>query len=286
MNLVLPRGEILGLLGKNGSGKTTTIKMICGLLLPSQGEVSVLGENPHASKKPMRQIGAVLEGSRNIYWRLSAAQNLRYFGLLKGLSSSEIKLRSEKLLKELNLYDQRFAPVNTFSRGMKQKVAIAVALLSKPKLLLLDEPVLGLDIEASHAIVEKIKRLVQDERVSVVITSHSMSLVESLAHKIAIIHDGEIVANDTIENMRDRLNKSDVMDIEMSSGLQTDHLEQIMTQLNLELVATSFGISWTAPSQEKLPNLIQMLTTFGYEIQSISARQLSLEDVFLQHTTS
>ncbi len=137
LSLSIPRGQVFGLLGPNGAGKTTTIKMICGLIIPTTGQVLLNGseiQRHHA--EAMRQIGAVLEGTRNIYWRLSAWQNLMYFGRLKGCASKDIVVRGEQILRELDLWERRYDPVRLFLRGMQQKVAIACVLISDPAIVL------------------------------------------------------------------------------------------------------------------------------------------------------
>lgn len=122
LNVSIPLGQVFGLLGPNGAGKTTTIKMICGLVIPSSGCIFLNGQPLTQNRAAaMRQIGAVLEGTRNVYWRLSPWQNLLYFGRLKGSSEKEIRMRAEPLLRELDLWPRRDDPVGLFSRGMQQK---------------------------------------------------------------------------------------------------------------------------------------------------------------------
>src|SRR6266508_69921 len=152
--------EVAGLLGPNGAGKTTIIKMICGLILPSAGTIRLNRYDVARQRAAaVRQIGAVLEGSRNVYWPLSAWQNLLYFGRLKGLRAAEIKPRAERLLTDLDLWDRRDETVGSFSRGMQQTVAIAAALITDPPIILLDEPTLGLDVEAARTVREWIAHL-------------------------------------------------------------------------------------------------------------------------------
>ncbi len=155
LNLTVPAGQVFGFLGANGAGKTTTIKMICGVIIPNSGRVCVNGYDVTRNRgMAMRQVGAVLEGTRNVYWRLTAWENLIYFGQLKGCWGKPLKARAEQLLRELDLWDRRNDTVRTFSRGMQQKVAIASALIADPPIILLDEPTLGLDFHASHTVKE------------------------------------------------------------------------------------------------------------------------------------
>jgi ABC-2 type transport system ATP-binding protein len=138
---------------------------------------------------------AVLEGSRNVYWPLSAWENLMYFGRLKGLHAAEIKPRARRLLSELDLWDRRGQPVGSFSRGMQQKVAIAAALITDPPVILLDEPTLGLDVEAARTVKDWITHLARDEGKTIVLTTHELGNAQELSGQIAVIKAGKIITN-------------------------------------------------------------------------------------------
>ncbi|MDR2983606.1 MAG: ABC transporter ATP-binding protein [Nocardiopsaceae bacterium] len=196
VTLSVPPGQVIGLLGPNGAGKTTTIKMICGLILPTAGAIKLNGYDVGRKRSnAVRQIGAVLEGSRNVYWPLSAWQNLMYFGRLKGLSGAEIRPRAKRLLTELGLWDRRHESVGTFSRGMQQKVAIAAALITDPPVLLLDEPTIGLDVEAARTVKDWIAHLAVNEGKTILLTTHQLGVAQELASRIAVIREGTIIAD-------------------------------------------------------------------------------------------
>lgn len=194
--LAVSRGEVFGLLGPNGAGKTTIIKMIGGLVTPTWGTVTLGGYDVARQRgQAVRQIGAVLEGSRNVYWPMSAWENLMYFGQLKGLRRGEIMPRARWLLSELGLWQRRRQPVGSFSRGMQQKVAVAAALITDPPIILLDEPTLGLDVEAARTVKDWITRLARDEGKTVVLTTHQLETAQELSDRIAVIKEGEIIAD-------------------------------------------------------------------------------------------
>ncbi len=196
VTLSVPHGQVIGLLGPNGAGKTTTIKMACGLILPTAGTIRLNGYDVGKRRADaVRQIGAVLEGSRNVYWPLTAWQNLMYFGRLKGLSAHETQPRAEQLLTDLGLWERRTETVGSYSRGMQQKVAIAAALITGPPILLLDEPTIGLDVEAARTVKDWIAHLAADEGKTIVLTTHQLAIVQELAHRIAVIRDGRIIAD-------------------------------------------------------------------------------------------
>jgi ABC-2 type transport system ATP-binding protein len=200
VSLNIAAKEVLAFLGPNGAGKTTTIKMIAGLILPDEGGVRIAGRNPYRDSQALRMLGAVLEGNRNLYWRLTPEENLEYFGVLRGLSGSVARRRSQELLERFELLPKRRTTVQTLSRGMQQKLAIAVALMHQPQLLLLDEPTLGLDVEAT----ESVKFLVQEiarEGCAILLTTHQLNIAEELSDRVAIINKGEIIAEQSTDKL-------------------------------------------------------------------------------------
>lgn len=197
LNLKIEPGQVFGFLGSNGAGKTTTIKMVCGLVLPTTGTVRLNGYDVRTQRgQAMRQISAVLEGTRNVYWRMNAWQNLLYFGRIKGVTSTKLlKARAEKLLRELDLWERRKDPVGEYSRGMQQKVAIAAALIADPPIVLLDEPSLGLDVHASRTVQDWITQLARERGKTIVLTTHQLDMAENLCDRIAIMSQGRLLTH-------------------------------------------------------------------------------------------
>ena len=200
VSLTLAVGEVLAFLGPNGAGKTTTIKMIAGLIRPDVGRVHIAGVDPHRNPEALRLVGAVLEGNRNLYWRLTPEENLDYFGVLKGLTRRDVRRRSRELLERFELTSKRRTSVQKLSRGMQQKLAIAVALIHQPKLLLLDEPTLGLDVEATQY-VKALVRVIASEGCAILLTTHQLDIAEELSDRVAIIQKGEIIAAATTRDL-------------------------------------------------------------------------------------
>jgi len=200
VSLTIADGEVLAFLGANGAGKTTTIKMIAGLIRPDDGWVRIADRDPHQNPRARRSLGAVLEGSRNVYWQMTVEENLEYFGVLRGLDTRTTRRRGRELLERFNLMHKRRTPVQALSRGMQQKLALAVALMHKPQVLLLDEPTLGLDVEAT----EDVKRLVREiaaEGCGILLTTHQLEVAEALSDRVAIINRGKIVAEEATEDL-------------------------------------------------------------------------------------
>ena len=260
-----------------------------GLIIPDEGEAYIDGYNMSSPKQALhgrQSVGAVLEGSRNVYWRLSVIENLRYFGRLRGLSFTKINQRSEHLLSLLSLQEQRDKEVRFLSRGMQQKVSIANALLHEPQLLVLDEPTLGLDVEAAQTLEATIVDFVA-EGGAVILTTHVMSLAERLAHRIFVIHQGEKVAYEETQRLLARFNTQNLVEIKLKRELSPAVWAQLSSQFStLVYTADTHLIEWPKPSQSDILALYQTLNQAGYDVLSINQREPALEEVFLSLTQS
>ncbi|MBE9181906.1 ABC transporter ATP-binding protein [Oculatella sp. LEGE 06141] len=225
VSLVILPGEVLAFLGPNGAGKTTSIKMMAGLIQPDAGWVRIAGGNPHRNPAVLQRMGAVLEGNRNVYWRLTPEENLEYFGVLKGLSIREARQSGRALLERFNLLHKRHTPVQQLSRGMQQKLAFAVALVHRPLLLLLDEPTLGLDVEAT----EEVKVLVREIAASgcaILLTTHQLAIAEELSDRIAILQKGEILTESPTQELIRQFSGTNYK-IEMETALDQARLAEL-----------------------------------------------------------
>lgn len=194
-NLKVASGEIIGLLGENGSGKTTTFNLLSGLLTPDEGSVNVLGMPMPTHRKEILQKSAYLPDESLLYPQFSALENMNMFALLWGIKGSEAKEKSEILLKEVGLWDIRNQWVKSYSKGMKQKLSICTALIHNPQLLLMDEPFNGLDITAGLWARGFLKEFVSKFNKAIVFTSHLPELVQALATRVVILHNGQEVFN-------------------------------------------------------------------------------------------
>ena len=202
LDLKVPAGQIFGFLGPNGAGKTTTIKMLCALITPDSGQIRLNGFDVHRQRgDAMRQIGAVLEGTRNVHWRLSAWQNLRYSAGIKGCRGAEFETRATFLLRDLDLWERRTDMLQTFSRGMQQKVAIACALIADPPVVLLDEPTLGLDVHSARTVKEWIVKLARERGKTVVLTTHQLDMAQEVCDRVAIMRSGALIADEPIADL-------------------------------------------------------------------------------------
>ncbi len=265
--------EVLAFLGANGAGKTTTIKMIAGLVLPDRGSVKVLGRNPQQHSQVLRAIGAVLEGNRNVYWRLTPEENLEYFGVLRGLSRRSAHQRARQLLDRFELSHKRGTTVQTLSRGMQQKLAIAVALIHEPQLLLLDEPTLGLDVEATQTVKRLVREIAQEGR-AILLTTHQLDIAEELSDRVAILNKGEIAIEEKTEDLI-RQFSSTTYQIELEQNLDRDR------QTKLQLLGASVNQNTVHVTESRM--LYQALAILDpLPILSVGKDQANLSDIFLQ----
>ncbi len=203
LNLRIPPGEFYALLGPNGAGKTTTLRMVAGLLKPDSGWISILGvdvaDYPERAKRPL----AWVSDEPLLYDKLNATEYLEFVAGLWGLEAVQAQPRAEELLRWLNLWEQQQTRIESFSRGMRQKLSLAGALIHDPKLLILDEPLTGLDAAAARQVKDLLKQIVRDGA-SVVLTTHILEVAERLAERIGIICNGELIAEGTLEELRAR----------------------------------------------------------------------------------
>jgi ABC-2 type transport system ATP-binding protein len=275
----IPRGTVFGLLGPNGAGKTTIIKMIAGLIAPTEGRIRLNGfDVARQRSQAVRQIGAVLEGSRNVYWPLSAWQNLLYFGRLKGLRAAQIKPRAQRLLTDLNLWERRHETVGSFSRGMQQKVAIAAALITDPPIILLDEPTLGLDVEAARTVRDWIAQLARDAGKTIVLTTHQLDIAEQLSDRIAVIRKGSIIADLPTGELLTRY-AEDRFQLRIAGSLNGIALPAGATA---EPDSDTTRITLPGTSIGHLYAVLRRLEAANTPLLSVTQAQPSLEEIFLR----
>jgi ABC-2 type transport system ATP-binding protein len=275
----LSRGEILGLLGPNGAGKTTTLKMIAGLLRPTSGRI-VIGPFDVARQRSQAasQLGAVLEGNRNLHWKLTVRENLEYFGALKGVTG--LRSKSEELIERLDLGSHHRKRVGELSRGLQQRVAIAIALLNSPRLLLLDEPTLGLDVVAASTFKE-IVRAIAHEGCGIVLTTHQMEVAQELSDRIAIIAGGKLAVMDSFEQLQASY-RSPSYEITVR-GLPDAALRGAIEALggrDLVLEGALWRFQMPEGSSEGLYDVFEPLRQAGQELVSVRQQEVNLEDIY------
>lgn len=204
ISLEIPKGKITGVLGINGAGKTTTIRMLASLITPTSGSLTMDGVDAVKNHLWVKErINMISGGERNLYWRLTAQENLRYFGSLYGIGKKELEERIGELLKTVGLEEAKDIPVERYSKGMKQRLQIARGLINEPEYLFLDEPTLGLDILIGKEIRELIHSLAKERGKGILLTTHYISEAEELCDYIYVLDQGQIIARGTKEELKE-----------------------------------------------------------------------------------
>ncbi|MCC4597495.1 ABC transporter ATP-binding protein [Xanthomonas campestris pv. phormiicola] len=203
VDLDVRAGSVVAVLGLNGAGKSTLIKVICGLIEPDAGYMQLDGVRLSHRLARHCRLGAVLEGSRNLYWRLSARENLEYFAALQGLGPKQSRRRIAELLATIGLDKRSNTLAGNLSRGMQQRLALAVSVINQPQVLLLDEPTLGVDLENVLSIVAYLKEM-KEAGTAIILTSHQMDTVEMLSDHVAILQAGHIKITEDIKTFLSR----------------------------------------------------------------------------------
>lgn len=203
LNLRIPQGSIYALLGPNGAGKTTTLRMVAGLLRPDSGDVLILGHSITRSPRLAKQGLAYLPDEPLIYSKLRPMEYLEFVAGLWGIPAARAEPRAKELLQQLNLWDVRADLSETFSRGMKQKLALAGAFIHQPQVIIMDEPLSGLDAAAARLVKNMLVDYVNQGH-TVVLTTHIMEIAERMAQQIGIINHGQLIAEGTLDELRAR----------------------------------------------------------------------------------
>ncbi|WP_291583868.1 ABC transporter ATP-binding protein [Clostridium sp. UBA6640] len=285
------KGEVFGLLGPNGAGKTTVIKMITGLLRPTSGQIKIKGlDVDKNSIEALRNLGTVLAGDRSIYWKLTARENLEYFGALYGLNKKEAAKRADEILKKLGLVDKADELVEKYSTGMKQKVALGKALMPNAPIVLLDEPTLGLDPQSALNLREIILDIKNEGR-TVLLTTHYMEEADFLSDRIAIMDGGKIIALDTPENLKSRLNDTKSIKVELNNcseeflecARNIDEVDKVISNYVEDKRIYEIIIQHHS-NNGIMQNLLECISNNGLKVININVLEPSLEDVFIHLT--
>ncbi|WP_238547494.1 MULTISPECIES: ABC transporter ATP-binding protein [Haloferax] len=200
----IERGSIVGILGPNGAGKTTTIKSLLGLVEPNAGQVLINGVDVYENRRQVyNYVSAMLEGSRNAYWRLTVEENMSFFMSHRGINPRTNAEKRRRILEDLDLDEKANVPVRELSRGMKQKAALACVLAQETPILFLDEPTLGLDVEATRALRSHLSTLAEEDGRTIIISSHEMDTVQELCDRVIVMTNGSIAADKETQSFTD-----------------------------------------------------------------------------------
>ncbi|HHY97275.1 MAG TPA: ABC transporter ATP-binding protein [Firmicutes bacterium] len=277
-------GELMGLLGPNGSGKTTIIKMLVGLVTLTHGAIRIKGVDITSSRaRALAALGVMSGDARSLYWRLSCYQNLEYFGALRtGLWGRKLRDRIGSLLEAFGLSSMSNTPAGDLSRGLLQRLGLAVALVSDPEILILDEPTSGLDVVAIHELVGFLRELSRRGR-TILIATHDMSFAERLVDRICIIQGGYLVALDRVSHLS-RLLRTRCYELSVDGSIDEIGRDAITSFKGVALSETRDGlkITFDAEDVDELYELLDFLRQRKVGIKDLLRREPDLEQAYLR----
>ena len=294
LNMDIAEGEFFSLLGPNGAGKTSTVKILCTLLLPDGGSCSVGGlDVVDDAREVRRQIGVAIRGERSVYWRLTGRQNLEYFSSLYGLRGRAARDRIEEIARVVGLQERIDDYVERYSMGMKQRLAIGVSLVHSPRVLMLDEPTIGLDPHGARALRTLVKEeLCEAEGVTVLYTTHYMQEADDMSDRVAIIHHGSKVAEGTPSDLKEAVGDRRAVEIQVSGdpdpAIQAisehpgvDRILSIRQEANSARIRVRTGEALSSVGQLSLEERLAAVN-----VLAASLVQPTLEDAFVALTGS
>ena len=287
VNLTINEGELFGLLGPNGAGKTTLIKILCTLLLPSSGDAKVLGHDVIKETNLIRQkINMVSGGETSGYGLLTVQENIWLFSQLYGIPTKEANRRIDMLMKELKLESKKNSKVRTLSTGLRQKANMVRGFMTDPELIFLDEPTLGLDVNASRLIRDFIKKWMKEKPSrTVLLTTHYMVEADELCDRVAIINDGKVLACDTPENLKRLIHQDAVLKLEIRQVDNISAFENIAGVRNFthshDMASGITKLKFILDDEAIVADIVAAVPKSGSRILSVQKTEPTLEDVFV-----
>ncbi|WP_436923557.1 ATP-binding cassette domain-containing protein [Halosimplex amylolyticum] len=278
LSLTVEEGEIFGFLGPNGAGKSTTINVLLDYVRPTSGDVSVLGVDPQARPEVVRARLGVLPEGYALYDRLSARKHLRFAAKMEGVDTDP-----EAILDRVGIADEADRAVGGFSKGMTQRLALGMALVGEPDLLILDEPSSGLDPNGAREMRE-IVREERDRGATVFFSSHVMEQVEAVCDRVGIMNDGDLVAVDTVEGLRGRLGTGSTLVVTVDTVPDTSGVEAIDGVTGVSVRDDALRVSCTDPGVKA--EVIERVGAAGATVRDIDVEEASLEDLFTEYTNA
>ncbi|MFX1310894.1 MAG: ABC transporter ATP-binding protein [Promethearchaeota archaeon] len=274
------KGEIFGFLGPNGAGKTTTIRMMTGVLKPTEGNVSIFGYDVWKNQINIKQITGNVPEEANVYLELSGLQNLMFIGEIYGIPKKIRLERAKTLLKKFELFKKCNLKSIKYSKGMKQRLLLCMALMSNPEILFLDEPTSGLDVQSAR-IIKQLIREYNEKGVTIFLTTHDMEVANELCHRIAIINHGKIISLDTPENLKILTQEYKAIDFYFSNGVSKTKIEELNTVKEVQEVREGFHVI-VEDIHESICEIVDFIKQNHLIIRQLNTHQPKLEDAFLK----
>jgi ABC-2 type transport system ATP-binding protein len=275
------KGEIYGFLGPNGAGKTTTVRMLTGVIKKDEGEALVMGYEAGTLKA--KQLAGVVPEMANAYVDLSGWKNMSLMGEIYGIPIKIIKDRSEELLRKVNLYSRKDEPVRSYSKGMKQRLILVMALISNPEILFLDEPTAGLDVQSTRMIRDFLLEVNNDGK-TIFLTTHQMEEANQLCGRIAIIDRGFIVKIDSPERVRNAIRGKHSVEVSFNRMVDDHFLNSVAGVKSIKKMGDKYRL-YTENPGKTVVSLVEQISARDLEIVSLNILSSSLEDAFVALTS-
>lgn len=276
ISLNVSKGEIIGLLGKNGAGKTTLIKLLVGLIYPQSGKIKVMNMNPYDKKKAfLKQIGLVLGQKSQLIWDLPPSETLHMLKDVYGISNNEYEAYVDELLKLFDIENKYDVPVRKLSLGERMKFEIMASVLHKPKLLFLDEPTIGLDINTQKLIHNFLKKLNTKYKTTIILTSHYMKDIEKLADRIVILDNGQICCDMSLNQLLEMYREEEIVIIETKSN-------EVCLSIDSQISKVGDGIFEVFVKGGITTSLIKQIASEVDDLLSITTKKIPLEDIVFE----
>ena len=275
------QGEVFGLLGPNGAGKTTTVRLLNGILPPSAGTARVLGFDPVTQGEAIRRKTGVLTETPALYERLSARENLEFFGTLQEIPETELGHCVDEILEFFELSSRAKDKVETYSKGMKQRLALARALIHKPPLLFLDEPTSGLDPEAAQQVNDLIADLTIENGQTVVLATHNLTEAQRLCDRVAIMNKGKILALGSLPDLSRKLWPVTWVDITLYKAPSVNVSAKLKTQRGvIQVLVKNESLALQVENENVIPDVVRYLVEHGELILKVYPRDYTLTDIY------
>lgn len=281
MTFHVKQGEIFGLLGPNGAGKTTTVRLLNGILPPSAGTARVFGFDPAVDGGSIRRKTGVLTETPALYERLSARDNLEFFATLQEIPQTDLVQCVDEMLEFFELSRRAKDKVETFSKGLKQRLALARALIHKPPLLFLDEPTSGLDPEAAQQVNDLIAELTKQNGQTVILATHNLTEAQRLCDRVAIMNKGRILALGSLDELSKKLWPVTWVDIKLYKASAENVSELLKAHRGvIQVTAKDEALSVQVEKEDAIPDVIRLLIEHGESIHKVNPRDYTLEDIY------
>jgi len=295
VNIKVNRGQIFGLLGPNGAGKTTLIKMLCTIILPTEGTAKINGYDILKESEKVRSIFGWFHGEtggRSLYWRLSAEDNLRFYAYLQNVPKDVAEKRIDALLEFFELTKDRRKLVSAYSTGMKVRVMLARALLHNPPILFMDEPTIGLDTISAVETRKLLKALSNELGKTIIFTSHNMYEVEQLCERVAIMRSGKIIADSPPSALRDMIRDIRAIEVEIKDCANPEKMAGALGDMPIvrKVIESRVDLNdlymrlQVEDEYEAIPLVTERLHCYGVKISSIRQAEPTFEDIFVRLT--